>query len=78
MTETETYIGKQFQTLTGVASCNLSVQVRSNERIYVSLPVGQFFLFEIGSDDCEYRFELWIDGRDTGIYVCSPFLPVHD
>jgi hypothetical protein len=28
-----------------------------------------FFLMEIGSDDDHYRFELWLDGRDTGVYV---------
>lgn len=28
-----------------------------------------FWLMEIGSDDDRYRFELWHDGRDTGIYV---------
>jgi hypothetical protein len=28
-----------------------------------------FWLMNIGSDDDRYRFELWLDGCDTGIYI---------
>jgi len=45
-----------------------------DERICVSFgpqpdEVTDFWLMEIGSDDDRYRFELWENGRDTGIYV---------
>lgn len=47
----------------------LTVTWTDNEEIVVSLTPQIFFLMEIGSDDDRYRFELWYDCRDTGIYV---------
>lgn len=41
-----------------------------NETIFVNFgSLDVYFLMEIGSDDDRYRFELWLNARDTGVYV---------
>lgn len=66
------YIAMRFINLN--PGINPTVEQTDDETIIV-YPMGtpnrtdRFWLMEIGSDDDRYRFELWVDGRDTGIYV---------
>lgn len=45
-----------------------------NEQVIVEIGIemnarGRYFLMQVGSDDDRYRFELWNNGQDTGLYV---------
>lgn len=52
------------------ATLPVTVEWTANEEIVVNFGIDHsWFLMEIGSDDDRYRFELWYNCRDTGIYL---------
>ena len=64
-----THIIDQFRILFDNTVLPVTVEWTPAEEIVVSWNPLIFYIMDIGSDDDRYRFELWLDGRDTGIYI---------
>lgn len=70
MTDAErqrSYLSEKFR-LMGIPNPRIHVE-DENIVVWTGEPMTDFWLMEIGSDDDRYRFELWHEGRDSGIYV---------
>lgn len=65
------HIADRFKTLFNNPTLVCNVEWTADEAIVVDHGNAYtlFWLMEIGSDDDRYRFELWVNGADTGIYV---------
>lgn len=69
------HVASRFAEALGVNAGRVNVEFTFTEEIVVHLDpessndTERFWVMEIGSDDDRYRFELWQNGCDTGIYV---------